>query len=196
MKFKRSTAEIILVTGGFLMFVDTLLAWQSVDVGRLTYTRNAWHGFWGIILGLLSIGFLVNAATQAGVVELKIRLPHRSMSVLLAVAILVFAVVKAIRDDNSGWASYVGIVLAVAITLAALNAWKEKREPKAAPAPPRSFRRRSRRPRTRRPSCSPRRSCGRARSSARPSCRRSSRSPCPRACRSPSPLHATRSSAA
>jgi hypothetical protein len=29
-----------------------------VTVGHLTYSRNAWHGFWGVILGLMSIAFL------------------------------------------------------------------------------------------------------------------------------------------
>jgi hypothetical protein len=136
MKFKNSPAVLLLVSGAFLMFVDTLLAWQSVDVGSDTYSRNAWHGFWGVVLGLLAIAFLANTAGQAGVVELKLRLPHRYLSVLLAPAILVFAVIKNIDDKNSAWASYAGIVLGVLVTLAALNAWKAKPEAEKAAAPP------------------------------------------------------------
>ncbi len=135
MKFKHSPAVTLLVVGAFLMFVDTLLAWQSIDFGRETYSRNAWHGFWGVVLGLLSVAFLANAAAQSNVVELKFPLPHRYLSVLLAPTILVFAVIKNIDDPHSAWASYVGIVLAILITLAAVNTWKAKSEADAAPTP-------------------------------------------------------------
>jgi hypothetical protein len=142
MKLKHSPATMILVLGGFLMFVDTLLAWQSVDVGDQTFTRNAWHGFWGVILGLLSIAFLANVVTQFGIIELKLKLPHRLFSIILAPAILVFAVIKNIDDSHSGWASYAGIVLAALITYGAWLGWKEKpgkekaEPPAALPAAP------------------------------------------------------------
>jgi hypothetical protein len=136
MKLRHSPAVIALVACGFLMVLDTLLPWQSVNFRGLDYSRNAWHGFWGIVLGLLSVGFLVNAAAQARVVELKIPLPHRYLSVILAPAILVFAVIKVIRDSEHGWASWVGIVLGVLITLAAVKAWQAKVEPEAVAAPP------------------------------------------------------------
>ena len=137
MKFKHSPAMMLLVVGGFLMLVDTLLAWQSIDVGNQTFSRNAWHGFWGVILGLMSIAFFANALVQAGIVEAKFKTPSRLLSMILAPAILVFAVIKNIDDKYSGWASYVGIVLAALITLAAWMVWKEKPvEPTPAELPP------------------------------------------------------------
>ena len=44
---------------------------------------------------------------------------------MLAPAILVFAVIKTIKDDNSAWASYSGIVLAGVAVCAALLSWRE-----------------------------------------------------------------------
>lgn len=131
MKVNRPLGQVLLGLGAFLMFVVTLFAWQSVQVHDLTYTRNAWHGFWGVILGLMTVVFLVNAAAQTGVLEFKVWLPHALLSVALAPAILVFAVIKTITDDNSGWASYVGIVLAGVISVAAwlaLTEWRAERK--------------------------------------------------------------------
>jgi hypothetical protein len=138
MKFTRSPAMTALVLGGLFLFIDTLLSWQAVTVGRLTYSRNAWHGFWGVILGLMSIAFLLSASVQGGIVEFKLRLPHRLIAIVLAPVMLVFAVIKTISDENSAWASYVGIVLAGVLVVAAWLVWNEEtKEPVAdAPAPP------------------------------------------------------------
>src|SRR5262245_44927008 len=94
MKFKQSPTLLLLVLGAFLMLIDTLLAWQSIDVGGLSYSRNAWHGFFGVILGLLSVAFFLNALVQGGIVESRYRLPHRHLAVVLAPVILVFALIK------------------------------------------------------------------------------------------------------
>ena len=139
MKVNQPPGHLLLVVSAFLMFLVTLFAWQAVTIGHLTYTRNAWHGFWGVILGLLTVVFLVNVAAQSRIVEFKIPLPHGLLSLGLAPAIFVFAVIKAITDDNSAWASYAGIVLAGTITFAAWLARKEQKAAKqtpAAPAPP------------------------------------------------------------
>ena len=128
MKFKQSPLLTLLVLGAFLMLIDTLLAWQSIDVGGLSYSRNAWHGFFGVVLGLLSVAFFLNALVQGGIVETKSRLPNRLLSVVLAPVILVFAIIKNIDDPNSAWASYVGIVLGAVITLAAVKCWQEQPE--------------------------------------------------------------------
>lgn len=133
-KVNQPPGHVLLVLGAFFMFIITLFAWQAVTVGHLTYTRNAWHGFWGVILGLMTIVFLVNAAGQARVVEFKLPFPHSLLSIALAPAILVVAVIKTLADHNSAWASYLGVVLAGVITFAAWYARNEERAGKG-PAP-------------------------------------------------------------
>jgi len=139
----RSPAMLIMLVGGVLMLIDTFLAWQSVDVGPITFTRNAWHGFFGVLVGLLSIVFLVNAVAQAGFAQIKLPVPHKLVAIVVAPAILISALIKNLDDDYSGWASYVGIVIAAAITYGAWMMWNEKSMPEAAsaggsapPAPP------------------------------------------------------------
>ena len=129
-KVKRSLDQL-LVLGGFLMVLDTLLAWQSVTVGGLTFTRNAWHGVGGVLVGLLSVAFLANAVVLAGIVELRLRLPHRVLGISLAAALLVLAVLKNIADAHSGWASYAGIVLAGLLTWGAWRRLQEQPAPEA-----------------------------------------------------------------
>jgi len=138
MKFTRSPAMTLLVLGGLFMFIDTLLSWQAVTVGHLTYSRNAWHGFWGVILGLMSIAFLLSASVHGGIVEMRLKLPHRLFAIVLAPVMFVFAVIKTITDDNSAWAAYVGIALCAVLVVAAWLTWSEKvPEPAAdAAAPP------------------------------------------------------------
>ena len=61
------------------------------------------------------------------------------LAITLAPVMLVFAIIKTISDENSAWASYLGILLAAALVVAAWLVWNEKvkEEPVAdAPAPP------------------------------------------------------------
>ncbi len=132
MKLKHPPELLILVGGGLLMLVDTLLGWQSIDVGGLTYSRNAWHGFVGIVLGLMAVAFFLNAIAQAEIVEVSLRLPHRLIAMILAPAIFVFAVIKNIDDDHSAWPAYVGFVLAGALTYGAWTELRKTHEVKAA----------------------------------------------------------------
>lgn len=133
MKLSRSPGTILIVGGGFLMFIDTLLAWQSVTVSGLTFSRNAWHGTMGLILGLLSIAFFANAIAYARIVEVRFKLPYKTLAIVFAPAILVIALIKNIDDPHSAWGAYVGIILGALITWGAWMVWNEK-PPEQVPA--------------------------------------------------------------
>jgi hypothetical protein len=117
----------ILLVAAVLLFIDTFLAWQSVDIGPFEVSRNAWHGFWGVLLGLLTIALIAWTLVRV----LKVAIPNVALpaeapvTTLLAAAVLVFAVIKNLVDDYSAWASYAGIVLAA---LAAYGAWLRLQE--------------------------------------------------------------------
>jgi hypothetical protein len=137
MKITRSPGTILVVAGGFLMLIDTLLAWQSVNIGGLTFSRNAWHGTLGFILGLLSIAFFANAIIYARIVEVKFKLPYKTLAIGISPAILVIALIKNIDDSHSAWGSYLGIILGALITWGAWMLWNEKpEETRAADRPP------------------------------------------------------------
>ncbi len=147
-----STGVKLMVVAGVLLLIDTFFAWQKVTVnlgvlGSASAKANAWHGFWGVVLGLLLIALLAVIAVKVSGIELGLQLPYGTLTTALGGAILVFAVLKNLIDDYSAWASYVGIVLAAIV---AAGAWMTMQgpavvagssappapEPPAPPAPP------------------------------------------------------------
>lgn len=122
---RLSLGRKLVLGGGLLLLVDTFFAWQKVSVGFggvsiVSATANAWHGFWGVFLGLLTIAILAWVAARAFGVELPVAAPDGLVTLALGALILAFAVLKNLTDSHSAWASYVGIVLAAGV---AAGAW-------------------------------------------------------------------------
>jgi len=131
-----STGTKIILAAGLLLLIDTFLAWQKVSaeingVEIASATASGWHGFLGVVMGLALIALLAWVGLQVANVDLNINLPDRTVTMALAVLVLVFAVLKNLVDDYSAWASYVGIVLAAVV---AFGAWMRMQEPEAAVA--------------------------------------------------------------
>jgi hypothetical protein len=110
----------LILGAGVLLLIDTFLHWQSVDIGPFTASRNGWHGFWGVLLGLLTIALVAWVAARAFDVELPMEIPEGLTSLVLGVLILAFALIKNLTDDYSTLWSYIGIVLAAIV---AYGAW-------------------------------------------------------------------------
>jgi hypothetical protein len=112
----------ILLVSAVLLLIDTFFHWQSVDVGPFEVGQNAWHGFWGVMLGLLTIAIIAWAVVRILQPELlkSIPAPEGTLVLGLGALILVFAVLKNLIDDYSAWAAYVGIILAAGV---AFGAW-------------------------------------------------------------------------
>jgi hypothetical protein len=133
-----STGTKLLLGAGVLLLIDTFLAWQkvSVEVGGVeiaSASQNAWHGFWGVAMGLVLIALLVWVGLQVANVEVpNLNLPERTVTVVLAVLVLVLALLKNIVDDYSAWPSYVGVVLAAGV---AVGGWMRMQDPEVAAAP-------------------------------------------------------------
>ena len=130
-----STGTKLVLGAGLLLLIDTFLSWQkvSVDVSGVevaAVSANAWHGFWGVLLGLLTIALLVWVGLQVAKVDLPVKLPVADSMVTLGLGglILLFAVIKNLVDDFSTVWSYIGVVLAAAV---AAGAWLRSQEPAA-----------------------------------------------------------------
>ena len=142
-----STGTKLLLAAGLLLLIDTFFAWQKVTVEfagveAASASANAWHGFFGVVMGLLLIALLVWIGLQVAGVAVNVNLPAPETTIVAGVAGLIFlcALLKNLIDDFSAWASYVGIVLAA---LVAIGAWLRMQEggevaatPAAAPPPP------------------------------------------------------------
>jgi len=129
-----STGTKLVLGAGLLLLIDTFLSWQkvSVDVSGVevaAVSANAWHGFWGVLLGLLTIALLVWVGLQLAKVDVP-KLPVADSMVTLGLGglILLFALIKNLADDFSTIWSYIGVVLAAAV---AAGAWLRSQEPAA-----------------------------------------------------------------
>lgn len=132
-----STGTKLIAAAGLLLLIDTFLAWQkvSVEVSGVevaSASQNAWHGFWGVVMGLALIALLVWVGLQIANVDLNVSLPEATVTAALAGIVFVFALLKNLIDDYSAWPSYVGVVLAA---LVAAGAWMRMQETETAAAP-------------------------------------------------------------
>ena len=127
-----SNGTKLLLAAGILLLIDMFFAWQkvSVSVGGVelaSASRSGWHGFWGIVMGLLLLVLLAWVVIQVLNVELNFELPITEAWLTLGLGLLVFAfaLIKNLVDDYSAWPAYVGVVLAA---LVAVGAWMRAQE--------------------------------------------------------------------
>jgi hypothetical protein len=120
-------AQLMLV-GGVLLFIDMLLAWQSIDLGPLgDYSRKGWYGAAGVILGILTIILLAWVIVRVASVDIPLPVSTAMTGALLGTLILIFAVIKLLTilgDETTIWA-WVGLVLAIVIAVGAFQAVQE-----------------------------------------------------------------------
>ena len=113
----------LILGAGVLLLIDSFFAWQKVTInipGIASPTASAWHGFWGVMMGFLTIAILVWVGARLFGVELPLNLPDGVTTLVLGGAILACALLKTLTDSYSAWASYLGIVLAGGV---AAGAW-------------------------------------------------------------------------
>jgi hypothetical protein len=115
----------LILGAGVLLFIDTLLDWQKVSakVGGITVVsagQTAWHGFWGVLLGLMTIALVLWTAARAFGVTLPANVPDGLVTLALGVLIPLFALLKAITDDYVHWPAWIGVILGAVI---AYGAW-------------------------------------------------------------------------
>ena len=116
-------AQLMLV-GAALLLVDTFLPWQSVSFEALgisvSESWTAWHGFWGVLLGLLTIALLAWLVVRLVGTEISLPVSDALVGAALAGLILLSALLKVLTDDAVAWGAWLGLVLAVVI---AVGAW-------------------------------------------------------------------------
>ena len=117
-----------MLVGGVLLFIDMLLAWQSIDLGPLgDYSRKGWYGAAGVILGILTIILLAWVIVRLASVDVPLPVSTAMTGALLGTLILIFAVIKLLTilgDETTIWA-WVGLVLAIVIAVGAFQAVQE-----------------------------------------------------------------------
>jgi hypothetical protein len=113
----------IMLVAGVLLFLDTFLDWQSVDLGPIGDVGvSAWDDIGGILLAVLTLALVVWIAIRLAGVDFRLPVSDTLVSAALAVLILVLAVVKNLEDDFSTIWAWIGMFLAIAI---AIGAWMQ-----------------------------------------------------------------------
>ena len=106
----------IMLASAVLLLIDMFFKWQKVsyDFGTVSGSvgRSGWHGFWGVVLGLLTVAAIVWLVLRIVQPDLVAAIPSGTAALALGALILLFAVVKNLVDDYSAWPAYVGVVLA------------------------------------------------------------------------------------
>jgi hypothetical protein len=110
----------LILGAGVLLLIVTFLPWQSWDIGPFTLSRNAWHGGWGILLGLATLAAVGWVAARAFEVALPEEIPDTTATLVLGVLVVALAVIKNLADTNSTVWSYIGVILAAVV---AYGAW-------------------------------------------------------------------------
>ena len=88
-------------------------------------SANAWHGFWGVVLGLLTVALVAWLVAKLAGVEIKLPVSDAMLGAVVAGIILLFALIKVLVDDFTAAAAYVGLVLAAIV---AVGAWLNVQE--------------------------------------------------------------------
>jgi len=114
----------VMLVGAVLLLITTFFNWQEIDfdlgpLGEGSAGQSAWNGFWGVVMGLLTIVLLAWIVARLAAVEIPIPVSTAMTAAILAFLILAFAVIKNLVDDYSTFWSYLGIVFAAAIAVGA-----------------------------------------------------------------------------
>ena len=122
-----SRGSQIMLVAGLLLLVDTFLPWQDFDIEveegvtiDTGFSWNAWHGFWGIVLGLLTVALVVWLIARLAGVDLRLPVSDAMLGAVIAGIILLFAFIKVLADDYTAFWAYLGVVLAAIV---AIGAW-------------------------------------------------------------------------
>jgi hypothetical protein len=116
--------KLVLVAGA-LLFIDMFLNWRQVDTVLGTFGQNAWHGFFGVLLGLMTGALVAWFGLRAfGRVEPPEGLPEGLISLVLGGLILLFSLIK-LTDSHTHWPAYVGFILAGVVTYGAWLVFKD-----------------------------------------------------------------------
>jgi hypothetical protein len=107
--------------------------WQDFDVGGLAdefgvdATWSGWHGFVGVVLGLLTIVLLAWIIVRLASVNIPLPVSTAMTAALLGTLILIFAIIKILTilgDEQTIWA-WIGLVLAVVVAVGAFQTVQE-----------------------------------------------------------------------
>ena len=125
----------LLLGAGGLLLVGLFLTWQTVPVtfGKSsvgTQNLDGWD-LWGLLIALATLAVVALAVLRQHDDGLAFDTRVARVVLVLGALVLVFAVLKNVRDSDSTWASYLGVILAALVAVGAYLDFSHEREPSA-----------------------------------------------------------------
>ena len=114
----------LMLAASVLLLIDTFFAWQKVEVevGGVeiaSASQNAWNGFWGVALGLMTLLMIAMLVARIAAVDVPLPVSYAMRAAVLGMLIFLFALIKNLVDDYSTFWSYLGVVLAALVAIGA-----------------------------------------------------------------------------
>jgi hypothetical protein len=113
-----------------LLFLSLFFTWQNLEVdfgraGQAVALLDGWD-FWGLLIGLgaLALTTLV-ALLHLTDVELAEDVPWERLVLVGGLGVFALTLVKVLRDADSAWASYAGLLLAALVAVGSYEMWVE-----------------------------------------------------------------------
>ena len=78
----------VMFIAAVLLLIVMFFRWQEVGhLGVVSCGQNAWHGFWGVVMGILTIILMARIAARLAAVDVPIPLSFATTSFVLGVLI-------------------------------------------------------------------------------------------------------------
>lgn len=119
---KKLPREVqVVLGGGVLYLIFSFFDWQQVSFGPATVGVNEWHGI-GFLAGLLVVALLLWEAARLFQINIQLgSIAPGLVSVGLALLLLLFTAITFLTHNEARhWPSWLGLVLSIAIAVAAL----------------------------------------------------------------------------
>ncbi len=115
-------AQVVLV-GCLLLLILSFFDWQQVSFGGITAGLDEWHGFPGILAGLLVIAVLAWEVVRVLGANVSLgTLSPGLVSVGLVLLMALFTVIAFFdKSEARHWPAWIGLILAVVVAAAAVS---------------------------------------------------------------------------
>ena len=123
----------LMAVSALLLFICLFLPWQDFNIGGLAdefgvdATWSGWHGFAGVVLGLLTVILLAWVIVRLASVNIPVPVSTAMTAAVLGTLILIFAVIKLLTilgDEQTIWA-WIGLVLAILVAVGSFRTVQE-----------------------------------------------------------------------